>query len=118
MPKSMPDAPTLLKAAIKYLEEELMQTLDGYHRFKTRVTANVLSTIRRELELRDAQAISEHARLVAILGHDGDLETLSRELSERIRTGSIALDDPALRAHVRQSLADALTINNPKWLTR
>src|SRR5260370_19744358 len=105
MQKSMPDAPTLLNAAIKYLKEELMTTLDGYHRFKTRVTANVLSTIRRELELRDAQAISEHARLVAILGHDGDLEALSRELSERIRTGDIALDDPALRAHVRQSLA-------------
>jgi Domain of unknown function (DUF6285) len=118
MPKSMPDAPTLLKAAINYLEEELMTTLDGYHRFKTRVTVNVLSTIRRELELRDGQAASEHARLVAILGHDGDLETLSRELTERIRSGAIALDDPALRAHVRQSLADALAINNPKWLTR
>ena len=45
-------------------------------------------------------------------------EALSHELSERIRTGAIAIDDPALRAHVRQSLADALTINNPKWLTR
>jgi uncharacterized protein DUF6285 len=118
MPKSMPDAPTLLKAAIKYLEDELMPTLDPYHRFKTRVTANVLTTIRRELELRDAQAISEHARLVAILGHDGDVETLSRELSERIRAGGISIDDPELRAHVRQSLADALTISNPKWLTR
>ena len=118
MPKSMPDAPTLLKAAIKYLEDELMPTLDPYHRFKTRVTANVLTTIRRELELRDAQAISEHDRLVAILGHDGDVETLSRELSERIRAGGISIDDPALRAHVRQSLADALTISNPKWLTR
>lgn len=118
MPKSMPNAAILLKAAIKYLEEELMPTLEGYHRFQTRVTVNVLRTVRRELELRDAQAESERARLVAILGHDGDLETLSRELAERIRAGAIALDDPALRAHVRQSLADALAINNPKWLTR
>lgn len=118
MPKSMPDAAILLKAAIKYLEDELMPTLEGYHRFQTRVTVNVLSTLRRELELRDTQAESEHARLVAILGHDGDVETLSRELAERIRSGAIALDDPALRAHVRQSLADALAINNPKWMTR
>ncbi len=118
MPKSMPDAPTLLKAAITYLEDELMPTLDGYHRFKTRVTVNVLSTLRRELELRDAQAAAERARLAAILGHDGDVEALSNELSERIRSGAIAIDDPALRAHVRQSLADALAINNPKWLTR
>jgi hypothetical protein len=48
----------------------------------------------------------------------GDVEALSQELSARIRTGAIAIDDPTLRAHVRQSLADALAINNPKWLTR
>lgn len=118
MPKSIPDAPTLLKAAITYLEDELMPTLDSYHRFKTRVTANVLSTLRRELELRAAQATAERARLAKIVGHDGEVEALSIELSERIRTGAIAIDDPALRAHVRQSLADALAINNPKWLTR
>jgi hypothetical protein len=95
-----------------------MPTLEGYHRFKTRVTVNVLSTLRRELELRDAQAESECERLAAILGHGGDAEPLSAELAERIRSGAIALDDPALRAHIRQSLADALAINNPKWLTR
>ena len=53
-----------------------------------------------------------------MLGHNGDVETLSIELAERIRAGSIAIEDPALRTHVRQSLADALAINNPKWLTR
>jgi len=118
MPKSMPDAAILLKAAIKYLEEESMPTLEGYHRFQTRVTVNVLSTVRRELELRRAQSESERTRLERILGHDGDAEALSAELAERIRSGAIALDDPALRAHIRQSLADALAINNPKWLTR
>jgi hypothetical protein len=118
MPQSTPKAAVLLEAAVKYLETELMPTLDGYHRFQTRVTVNVLNTLRRELVLRGAQAEAERARLVAMLGHDGDVETLSVELAERIRAGAIAIDDPALRAHVRQSLADALAINNPKWLTR
>lgn len=118
MPRSMPDAPTLLAAAVKYLEDELMPTLDGYHRFKTRVTVNVLNTIRRELELRGTQAEAERGRLAAILGHDGEVEALSAELSERIRSGAIDLNDPALRAHLRQSVADALAINNPKWITR
>jgi uncharacterized protein DUF6285 len=118
MPRSTPDAKTLLEAAVKYLEGELMPTLEGYHRFQIRVTVNVLNTMRRELELRDAQAAAERARLAAILGHDGEVEAMSRELAERIRTGAIAIDDPALRAHVRQSLADALAINNPKWLDR
>ncbi len=118
MPQSTPKAAVLLEAAVKYLETELMPTLAGYHRFQTRVTVNVLNTVRRELELRGAQAEDEHSRLVAMLGHDGDVESLSVELAERIRTGAIKIDDPALRAHVRQSLADALAINNPKWLTR
>ena len=118
MPESIPKAAVLLEAAVKYLETELMPTLEGYHRFQTRVTVNVLNTLRRELELRGAQAAAERSRLVAMLGHDGDVETLSVELAERIRAGAISIDDPALRAHVRQSLADALAINNPKWLTR
>ncbi len=118
MPQSFPEIKTLLVAATKYMEEELMPTLDGYHRFKTRVTVNVLNTIRRELELREGQAKAEHERLVAILGHDGDVETLSRELSERIRKGDFSLDDQRLRTHIKQSLSDALSIANPKWLTR
>ena len=118
MPQSLPEAPTLLGAAVKYLEDELLPALDGYHRFKTRVTVNVLNMIRRELELRAAQAAGERSRLAAILGHDGDPDALSLELSQRIRSGAIDLNDPALRAHLRQSVADALAINNPKWINR
>jgi hypothetical protein len=118
MPQSFPDAKTLLVAATKYMENELMPTLDGYHRFKVRVTINVLNTIRRELEMCEGQAEAEHARLVAILGHEGDVETMSRELAERIRAGDFSLDDERLRTHIKQSLSDALSIANPKWLTR
>ncbi|WP_304825382.1 DUF6285 domain-containing protein [Candidatus Binatus sp.] len=114
----MPDSTILLKAAIKYLEEELMPTLGAYHRFKTRVTANALNIVRRELELRDTQAAAEHDRLVELLGHDGEVEALSAELAEKIRTGAVPLDLPGLRDHLHQSLSDALSINNPKWLTR
>jgi hypothetical protein len=114
----MPNAPTLLAAAVKYLDEELIPTLTGYHRFQTRVTINVLNTIRRELELYSLQAASERAGLSSILGHDGEAEELSIELSRRIRDGAIALDDPDLRSYLRESLAAALAINNPKWLTR
>ena len=95
MPQSTPKAAVLLEAAVKYLESELMPTLDGYYRFQTRVTVNVLNTVRRELELRSAQAEAERSRLVAILGHDGEVEALSVELAEKIRAGAISIDDPA-----------------------
>ncbi len=118
MPRSKPDATILLQAAVKYLEDELMPTLAGYHRFHTRVTINVLNIVGRELALRDGQAAAERARLAGLLGHDGEVEALSLELAERIRANGIALDDLALRAHIRQSVAAALAINNPKWPDR
>jgi len=78
----MPDAPTLLKAAITYLEEADSRrwTVIIASRLASRPTCS--STLRRELELRDAQATAERARLAKILGHNGDVETLSHELSE------------------------------------
>ena len=93
MPRSTPDAMTLLQAVVKYLEGELMPTLAGYHRFQTRVTINVLNTIRRELQLGPSQAATERERLSAILGHDGEVEALSVELADRIRTRAISIDD-------------------------
>jgi hypothetical protein len=118
MPSSFPDAPALLKAAIQYLEDELMPSLTGYHRFKTRVTCNVLGAIQRELEQRDGNAEREGARLVRILGHDGDALALNEELAARIRSSDIALDDQLLRKHIRESLRETLSINNPRWLGR
>jgi hypothetical protein len=112
----MPDADTLLDAAIKYLEEELLPELKGYHRFKTRVTTNVLITLRRELKLEATQAAEERARLVGLLGHDSDASALNLELSEGIRAGTINAQTSTVRDHIRKSLVEALRINNPKWL--
>jgi hypothetical protein len=116
MPASKPDATLLLDAAIDYLERELSPTLNGYHRFQLRVTVNVLAQVRRELALGAQQADAERARLVTLLGRDGERNELNRELAARIRDGGIALDDPALLEHLRLSLVEALRINNPKWL--
>jgi Domain of unknown function (DUF6285) len=116
MSSSIPDAHTLLDAAIKYLEEELLPGLAGYHRFKTRVTTNVLITLRRELELGAAQAAEERARLARLLGHQGDNAGLNLELVDRIRAGTIDPQTRAVRDHIRTSLIEALRINNPKWL--
>ena len=119
MPEIKPAATILLEAAVKFLEEELAPTLPaGYFRFQTRVTINVLNTVRRELELRAAHAAAERGRLSAMLGRAGEVEEMSAELAGRIRDGGISIDDSGLRTHVRQSLADTLAINNPKWVGR
>jgi hypothetical protein len=116
MPRSEPDATVLLEGLGKYLERELLPTLTGYHRFQLRVGINVLATVRRELALAAEHAAAEHARLAALLGHVGTLAALNAELVEKIRAGEIATDDEGLRDHVRRSLAEALAINNPRWM--
>jgi len=118
MPRSLPSAATLLQAAAKYLETELLPALADYHRFQTRVTINVLNLVRRELELEHDQRAAERDRLCTILGYDGDVDEMNANLADRIRSGAIASDDPALRSHIRQSLEDALAINNPRWPSR
>ena len=115
MPRSIPDTLTLLAAAVSYLEQELMPTLSGYHRFQTRVTVNVLNLIRRELEMGAAHELAERDRLTALVGHEGTVDGLNNELCNLIRTDGIDLKDSRLRAHLWQSLADVLAINNPKW---
>ncbi|MCB1477038.1 MAG: hypothetical protein H6883_13255 [Rhodobiaceae bacterium] len=115
MSRSLPAAETLLDASVAYLQERLMPELQGYHRFQTRVVINVLKIIAREL--RDAETVDaeEAASLRSLLGHDGSLDELENELAQSIREGHIPLDDPELIEHLRGSLANRLSINNPRW---
>jgi hypothetical protein len=104
MTNSVPSADTLLQAAARYLEEELLPTLDGYHRFQTRVSVNVLRMVQREL-LREGSDIDEAARAARL------------ELADAIRDGRLPIDSPGLAAQLRAELGEALAINNPRWAT-
>lgn len=101
MPNSVPPASTLLQAAARYLEEELLPTLEGYHRFQARVTVNVLRIVERELQ-GDTPAVDAAAQNLA--------------LADAIRGGRIPIDTPGLAAQLRAGLGEALAINNPKWV--
>lgn len=111
----IPPATSLLQATADYLEQELLPTLDGYHRFQTRIAVNVLRIALREAEQAPAHEAAARARLAALLQRDGDTATLGRELHDAIAKGAMALDAPGLVQHLRQSLGDALSINNPRW---
>jgi hypothetical protein len=119
MPNSAPPAETLLQAAARYLEDELMPTLEGYHRYQTRVTVNVLRMVERELRLGASQDEAGRARLAALLdGHRdvADTAALNLELAAAIRDGRLPIDSPGLVKHLRASLGESLAINNPKWI--
>jgi hypothetical protein len=111
----VPPAATLLQASADYLEDELLPTLAGYHRFQTRIALNVLRTVQRELALAATHDAEERRELAALLGHGGELADLRRALAARLDGGELPLDDPALVGLLRQTLRNALSIDSPGW---
>ena len=77
--------------------------------------------VQRELEQSNRADTKERARLVALLGRDGDsdasLTDLNEELAARIRDGSLAAPREELLDHLRETLRDKLAIANPKVLS-
>jgi len=110
-----PSIRELVDAVRDFLEKRAMPELKGHTAFHARVAANALGIVSRQLELGDASAATETARLVALLGHDAPLDTLNRELCAAIRGGTLALDDAALRAHLEATTRDKIAIDQPHY---
>jgi len=121
MPDSRPDAAALAEMVRDWLEAEILPGQQGEARFQCRIAMSLLAMIAREQRLKPAADSAETARLAALTGmpegggHDG-LVGLNRLLCERIDSGQIAMDDPALLRHLAAAMRDALAINNPRWL--
>ena len=118
MPQDRPTAAELLAAIADFLREEAMPALDKAEPrlgFQMRVAANSLAILEREARLGPAADLREHERLVKLLGRDGSLDELNRELARQIRTGQRDERDAALMAHLEATIADKIAIANPKW---
>ena len=113
-----PDRPTadeLLEAVEEFLRDKVMPAVDGQVAFHARVAANVVGAVRREIAQSPKIEADQHARLLALLKHDGPLEDLNRELCEQIRDGQWALDDPDLLDHLRKVSLENLGVDNPRY---
>ena len=110
-----PSALELVTAVREFIEKHAMPELQGRTAFHARVAANALAIVARELEQGPSANTQEHVRLRALLGRDGTLDELNRELCHRIRSGSIALDDPALAAHLVTATLAKVAIDQPNY---
>jgi hypothetical protein len=113
-----PDRPTadeMLEAVEEFLRDKVMPAVSGHLNFHARVAANVIASVRREVAQSPNIEHGQHDRLVGLLGHDGDWESLNRELCESIRNGKLDLDDPALLEHLRLVAVENLGVDNPKY---
>lgn len=111
-----PTAAELLEAIREFLERDVMPAVEGRVQFHTRVAINALGMLEREVRLGPEHDAAERARLGALLGHDADVASLTKELAWRIRDGS--LDDRCgdVIAAVRESVRAKLLVSNPDYL--
>lgn len=130
----MQDRPTreeLLRGITRFLESELVPILKEPLRFHTRVAANLLKIIERELELEEAHLLLEAQSLRQLmsappsgvknaLALKQEIRDLNRALCLQIRSGG-ADQDPRRQevlAHLKETLIRKLEIANPSMTTR
>ena len=116
----MHDAPStaeLVEAVKRFIDETAAPQLNGHAAFHARVASNVLATILRELEQRPDAEVQEKSRLIALLdgNPDSSLETLNRDLCERIRAGEMDLSTGGLLEHLKTTTIAQLSIDQPRY---
>ena len=112
---ALPRSDELLDSVAAFLREDAAAATVGRTRFFTRVAANSLAIVKRELALGPTHREAERARLVALLDGCGSLDDLRWQLTAGLRDGSIALDEPDLAAHLRASVINQLAIDQPTY---
>ena len=110
----LPMPAELLAGVAAFLKEDVAAQLDSHGNFLARVAANSLGIAQRELQFGGELAAQEQRRLQALLGQDGDLDTLRWELVNRLRK-DLPLNTPGLAEHLRQTVAGQLAIDQPRY---
>ncbi len=128
----MQDRPTaieLLEAAADFVEREIVTATSGRVQFQSRVVANVMRIVAREVASEDSMVRAEVRALADLLGREhphvhslADVSkaatALNEELSKRIRAGDA--DSGSWRTDVlkvvRAAVEDKLRVANPRYL--
>lgn len=116
MADDRPNAEELIETVREFLHDKLLPTMTGHDAFEVRIAANLLAIALRELQQGPAATTAEQSRLTELVGAHDTVEALEAELVRRIRDGEIAVDDAALRAHLRETVRARLAMSNPKYL--
>lgn len=124
-----PSAIELLEAAADFVDGEIVTVTSGRVQFQSRVVANVMRIVAREIRDEDPFARAEMRSLAALLKceqpHVHGLDDVRRaaamlneDLSAKIRDGEADTDPrrAEVLAAVRQIVENKLKIANPRYL--
>lgn len=110
-----PSARELVAAVREFIEKHAIPQLQGHTAFHARVAANALAIVGRELEQSGPANAQEHDRLKRLLGMEGSLLELNRELCRRLRENSLAFDQTDLADHLVQTTLVKVAIDQPTY---
>lgn len=110
---SQTDPTELLAAVQAFLRQQVLPQLEGFDAYTTRVAANSLSIVSRELRGRDAiTALDVAAGRRCLRGGSGD--NPARAISLALRERSLT-PDADLQAWLRERTLRQMAIDNPRY---
>ncbi|NQV21938.1 MAG: hypothetical protein HQ511_11035 [Rhodospirillales bacterium] len=115
MTQNRPTAAELVDAVKTFLNQDVKPVLEDHTAFNMMVALKSLDIVQRELERGPEFAEAERARLVEILGRDGTLDALNQELTDRLRAGTLTLNDPTVKTHLIETTKAKVQIDQPKY---
>lgn len=110
---SQTQADELLLAIKDFLRSDLLPQLEGFSAYTTRVAANSLGIVARELQLRPALDQLD-AQAAATYDIELGAGPVAGQLALQLRDGELALDAALVRYLKRRTL-QTLAIDNPKY---
>ena len=110
-----PAPPEVLGAVARFLKETVAPATTGHTSFTARVAANALEMMARQITLAPVAEDEERARLTALVGQEGDLETLNAELCRRIADGEIDANLPEVKDHLWRVTLAKLAVDQPNY---
>jgi len=110
---SQTQADELLLAIRTFLRSDLLPQLEGFSAYTTRVAANSLGIVARELQLRPAlDSLDETAAAAYKL--ESDDGPVARQIAIKLRDGELAVNVDLVQYLKRRTL-QSLAIDNPKY---
>ena len=103
----------LLEAVRLFLRQEVLPELDGFKAYTTRVAANALGIVAREMQMGAGLATLDE-QIAAELGLDAQAGPIPRQIALALRDGALVADQKIL-SYLRQRTLLAIAIDNPKY---
>src|SRR6202044_2063878 len=113
--QDQPHPEEILTRVANFLKGPATRESGPHISFQLRVAANAIEICQRQLTLAPKEEAEELGRLGGLLGIDGDLPTLNRELALRIRAGELTLETPGLADHLWATTLAKLAVDQPTY---